>query len=285
MAVFVAASDGAGNVSTPNRLGVFCGNTTFASLQAERVLNDNKNQAEAWDTGFHQQANQVWQHVVAVFEPVSGSSKEIKLYVDGKLVSEADSDHVLSNILGTNSVLQIGKGNFGSGEYYKGYLDEYKIYNRALTSAEVAQLHKEYVPLAITEDTNIVDINAKVRLYDYHGPADKAGVGVTERFGINSQNLGANGYLFYNNTGGGGPAVDGFPWDVIGEHERNNPTMQPVLNSNGYPEGTLIGAMDYLFDTSERKVTSDRSALVADHTPCYCRYSGMLGRCIQTHKE
>ncbi len=61
------------------------------------------------------------------------------LYVDGVATALASSNK-LSDILGSNSVIQIGKANWGSGEYFNGYIDEFTIYNYALSEKEIADI-------------------------------------------------------------------------------------------------------------------------------------------------
>lgn len=67
------------------------------------------------------------------------------LYIDGVKVDEkSDSTQALTRILGTGGgVLYIGKGTWGSGEYFDGLLDEYKIYDRALTADEVSRMYQQ----------------------------------------------------------------------------------------------------------------------------------------------
>ncbi len=73
-----------------------------------------------------------WNHVDVVF---AGNST--RLYVDGEMKGEETSGQSVSNILGWGSVLQIGKANWIAGEFYKGWLDNYRIYSRALSAEEV----------------------------------------------------------------------------------------------------------------------------------------------------
>ncbi len=61
------------------------------------------------------------------------------LYIDGAATT-LESSYKLSDILGTNSVIQIGKANWGSGEYFNGYIDEFMIYNYALSEQEIADI-------------------------------------------------------------------------------------------------------------------------------------------------
>ncbi|MCJ1708896.1 LamG-like jellyroll fold domain-containing protein [Microbacterium sp. VKM Ac-2923] len=74
-----------------------------------------------------------WKHVDLV---ISGATA--RLFVDKKLVSTNSTGPALSKILGsTGGVLQVGKANWGGGEYFSGLLDNLRIYNRALTPSEL----------------------------------------------------------------------------------------------------------------------------------------------------
>ena len=64
----------------------------------------------------------------------------------------ANSTHKLSEILGNSSIFQIGKGNWGSGELLKGYIDEFKIYEGALTETEIAENYKASRANALEKD-------------------------------------------------------------------------------------------------------------------------------------
>ena len=64
------------------------------------------------------------------------------MYVDGVKTTLASSLK-LTDILGSNSVIQIGKANWGSGEYFNGYLDDLMIFNYALTEDEILALDSE----------------------------------------------------------------------------------------------------------------------------------------------
>ncbi|WP_198424663.1 LamG-like jellyroll fold domain-containing protein [Microbacterium sp. CFBP 13617] len=74
-----------------------------------------------------------WKHVDLV---ISGATA--RLFVDKKLVSTNSTGPTLSRILGsTGGVLQVGRANWGGGEYFSGLLDNLRIYNRALTPSEL----------------------------------------------------------------------------------------------------------------------------------------------------
>lgn len=73
-----------------------------------------------------------WSHVDVVF-----TQDATVLYVDELKKANVASSYQLPDILGNSSIFQIGKANWGSGEYYKGWIDNFKIYKQALTDAQI----------------------------------------------------------------------------------------------------------------------------------------------------
>lgn len=67
-----------------------------------------------------------WAHVDAVI-----SKTDTTIYVNGEKVSSEPSAYKLTSILKDESILQIGKANWGDGEYFKGWIDNFRIENRA----------------------------------------------------------------------------------------------------------------------------------------------------------
>lgn len=107
------------------------------------VLENNKNvTAERFLNGRQPSASAVyeegWNHIVVVY-----GADDTKLYVNGVLANTAVNNGALTEILGRESVLQLGKANWGDGEYYLGLLDDVKIYNHAFTQREVKILRGE----------------------------------------------------------------------------------------------------------------------------------------------
>jgi len=86
-----------------------------------------------------------WKHVDLVLKGDSA-----KLYVDQQLVDANAEGPSLTEILGDGGVLQVGKGNWGSGEYFSGLLDNLTIYGEALTSTQLGLAAPESV--AVTGD-------------------------------------------------------------------------------------------------------------------------------------
>jgi GH43 family beta-xylosidase len=81
----------------------------------------------------HTATNTGWKHVDLVISGVTA-----RLFVDRTLVATNSTGKTLSTILGANGgVLQVGKANWGNGEYFSGLLDNLRIHGRALTPAEL----------------------------------------------------------------------------------------------------------------------------------------------------
>jgi hypothetical protein len=69
-----------------------------------------------------------WSHLAATYD---GST--LRLYVNGTQVS---SQTIAGSILGSSGPLRIG-GNTVWGEWFKGSIDDVRVYDRALSAAEV----------------------------------------------------------------------------------------------------------------------------------------------------
>lgn len=81
-----------------------------------------------------------WNHIVVVY-----GSDYTKIYVNGTLAQEKAASGNLKEILGEESILQIGKANWGAGEYYKGLLDDFSIYNYAFSERDIGILEGKIV--------------------------------------------------------------------------------------------------------------------------------------------
>ncbi|MBY9080678.1 chitobiase/beta-hexosaminidase C-terminal domain-containing protein [Paenibacillus sp. HN-1] len=89
-----------------------------------------------------------WKHVDVVI-----TATESRLYIDGELKSTAASSLALTDILTTSGgILQIGKGNWGSGEYYAGLIDNLQIFNKALTPDDLTEFRIRNVSPVISPD-------------------------------------------------------------------------------------------------------------------------------------
>ena len=81
-----------------------------------------------------------WVHVDVVH-----TEDETIIYIDGQEINRQASAFALTDILGDHSVLQLGKANWGRGEYGKGLIDNFRVYGEALNGDQITQQYAEYV--------------------------------------------------------------------------------------------------------------------------------------------
>jgi hypothetical protein len=79
----------------------------------------------------------VWQHVAIVLGAGLGS-----LYVNGALVSASSSVALRPAELGTIDYAFIGKCQFSHDPYFDGQIDDFRVYNRALSASEAQALYQ-----------------------------------------------------------------------------------------------------------------------------------------------
>ena len=127
------------------------------NLTVER-FNNAGSRATAINTAYTQNE---WVKYALVIE-----EGQTTVYVDGVKTTLASS-HKLTDILGSSSVIQIGKANWGSGEYFNGYIDDLMIFNYALTEDQILALDSEASNVTISyvdEDGNKVADDATTAL-------------------------------------------------------------------------------------------------------------------------
>lgn len=73
-----------------------------------------------------------WVYVTGVYKP----SQYVRLYVNGKLVSEQTSN-VIAAVSYPDNTLRVGRRNTEGQSYWHGYIDDFKIYPYARTAAQI----------------------------------------------------------------------------------------------------------------------------------------------------
>jgi hypothetical protein len=125
----------------PQEIYIGCLLNTNANF--ERYNNVEQNARPA--AGSAPIAQSEWVHVAGVYD-----TDKTLIYVNGELVSETPNtegyDQSLPAILGQNSTFYIGYATWGSGEYFNGSLDDYVVYDYALTAEQIAALAADGVP-------------------------------------------------------------------------------------------------------------------------------------------
>jgi len=77
-----------------------------------------------------------WHHVAVV---IDGVAMTLQLVLDGEVVATGTTNTVPSN-LGATTQNWLGHSQWSGDGYYQGQIDEFRIYNRALTIGEVRYL-------------------------------------------------------------------------------------------------------------------------------------------------
>jgi hypothetical protein len=90
---------------------------------------------------YAQPTSGVWHHLVAVFDKSQSALNEVSLYLDGVLqTAQAQvSSGANTNNFGTDPLYLMCRG--GNGDFCSGVIDDFQVYNRALSGAEVQQLY------------------------------------------------------------------------------------------------------------------------------------------------
>lgn len=110
-----------------------------------------------------------WKNLTVVYEQSSA-----KIYVDGKLVAVDNSTIDIASLMTADARTWIGHANWGNGEGFSGMIDDFKIYNRALSKSEIkdiayantgnldaAEIETEAISISKSENGNpIVNLDA-----------------------------------------------------------------------------------------------------------------------------
>ena len=79
-------------------------------------------------------AEGAWKHVDVVF-----GVNDSRVYIDGELKGQVTRTATVQEIIGNNSFMYIGKSTNWANEYWSGKLDNFKIYDYALTAEEIRE--------------------------------------------------------------------------------------------------------------------------------------------------
>ena len=191
----------------------------------------------------------VWHHITAVFSnDANGSSGSMSIYADGVFKSSASypSQWVTPNI----EYIGVGTGISASGASYSpwdGYMDDVRIYNRALSSAEVTALY----------DWSIEQQDITTDLTHYWRPS------TTSDATDSASSL--DGTL----TGGLTVDSDGFKFDAIGERVTFGSSRPDYGSSYTYtfwakPDLTAIGSAAWVINDQDNTVTGRNLQILID---------------------
>ncbi|MCF6410234.1 family 43 glycosylhydrolase [Pseudalkalibacillus salsuginis] len=109
-----------------------------------------------------------WMNITLVIEPTS-----MKMYKDGVLVDENNDVTVSMSDLGTDLLAYLGKSFYSGDQYFEGYFDNVKVYNRALNETEVLESNLDATDIGnfevpgqksrseIDKDSNTITVHVK----------------------------------------------------------------------------------------------------------------------------
>ncbi|WP_304131339.1 LamG domain-containing protein [Ignavibacterium album] len=133
----------------------------------------------------------VWKNVVVTYQKTSASTSTTSIYVDGEL--KQTDNHTLAMDYAPGIEFKIGKNV--NGNYFKGFLDDFRIYNRVLNSNEI---------LALFNDSTTFYSDSLIAYFPLNGNANdssflhNSGTVInaqltTDRYGINDNAFYFNG--------------------------------------------------------------------------------------------
>lgn len=111
-------------------------------LQGNRFELQGYNPSNTWSSDLNAAVAGVWQHVAVVVDTVNN---QVRYYVNGQPFSQKSNPDITQN---TDDVMLIGQGIDADGSSrwpFQGQLDELKIYNRALSDAEIDSIYAQEV--------------------------------------------------------------------------------------------------------------------------------------------
>lgn len=81
----------------------------------------------------------IWKNVVVTYQKTSASTSTTSIYVDGEL--KQTDNHTLAMDYAPGIEFKIGKNV--NGNFFKGFLDDFRIYNRILNDTEIIALYQD----------------------------------------------------------------------------------------------------------------------------------------------
>ena len=130
---------GEGNSSSNTTFAVYIDNNDQFRV---RYGDGSSNEYLTYDTGSSggdEVTDNLWHHWIVNFE----KSDKIKIYADGNTTAKATSGSISAfGNLSTTVGLKIGSIYSGAGNFFKGKLDEVRLYSKILSNPEIIKNYK-----------------------------------------------------------------------------------------------------------------------------------------------
>ena len=111
---------------------------------------------------YNQPSSGVWHHLAVVFDKTQTGGNQVKLYIDGALqpVNWNIFAYTNTNYFGKNPLFLFSRG--GTQEFNSGKIDDFRIYNTALTAAQIQQIYNgaSLVSIAVTPPNPSIAVGA-----------------------------------------------------------------------------------------------------------------------------
>ncbi|MBR5535356.1 MAG: hypothetical protein IKU60_01775 [Clostridia bacterium] len=118
-----------------------------------------------------------WASIAVVMD-----NHDMKMYIGGEKVGETTSEVLISGLGDTNRNY-LAKSQYSGDSYFKGYIEDFRIYGKALTNKEIAEISAQHAIDAKKADVAIVAENYMFESYslteDISLPEEYAGLKVT----------------------------------------------------------------------------------------------------------
>jgi len=102
-----------------------------------------------------------WRHLAVTIRPVAGGNVEVKLYTDGEETAASQTFTLKPSDIAA-SLCYIGRSQFDADPLFKGYIDDLRIYNYALTAEEIAKVMADTGEVSQYLDTSILGDETEV---------------------------------------------------------------------------------------------------------------------------
>lgn len=214
-----------------------------------------------------------WKHIDVVF-----GSDYTDIYIDGNLCASADNTRLVTELLGNDSFVMIGKSTWGN-EYWNGMLDNYKIYNYALTAEEVMIEYRDLQHHPAVEATCTTDGNVEYWTdADGNYYLDAAGETLTTADGVKVE---ATGHSYGQPTWEWVQSEDGSTYTAATATficEKCNDTQQVTDNeiTHVIENGQVTHSAEVTFDEQSYKttITVDLVLTAREKVPATCTEAG-----------
>lgn len=130
-ATYLAPNSGGVDGNAPTYLAV----SDQVNMRVERYRNGRSLEVTA------RGIKDTWKMVTIVVEP-----DKTTMYINARKRLTVSNANTLSSIIGENGVLYLGRANWGNGEGFTGWLDEYAIYNYAMDQQDIQNLYGAGAP-------------------------------------------------------------------------------------------------------------------------------------------